>query len=151
MEINNHVGNVLIKLDAKRINNNLKEAQIWLNNQIIADCKPLMPFRQGALSESVSFPQGEDGGEIKWGNQFVPYAHYMYAGIVYGPNIPKKDAQGNIIGWFSPKDKPKHPTGRKLQYTTTFNNEAGSEWFERAKERHLHDWEKGVQEKVGGK
>lgn len=150
MKINNHVGNVHIKFDTNRIDGNLKEAQAWLNQQIVTDCRPLMPFRQGALDDSVSFPQGIYGGEIKWGNRNVPYAHYMYAGIVYGPNIPQKDAQGNIIGWFSPKNKSKYPTGRKLQYTTTFNKEAGSEWFERAKERHLHDWEKGVKKKVGG-
>lgn len=146
MEINNHVGNVHIKLDAKRINNKLKEAQIWLNNQIVADCKPLMPFRQGALSESVSFPQGEDGGEIKWGNQFVPYAHYMYAGIVYGPNIPKKDAQGNIIGWRSPPKKS--PTGRRLQYHTKGTSD---HWFDRAKQEHLNDWVDLVKRTAGGK
>lgn len=149
--INSHVGGVHIKLDTKRIDGNLKEAQKKLNQQIVADCRPLMPFRQGALMDSVSFPQGVDGGEIKWGNRNVPYAHYQYAGQVYGPNIPKRDAQGNIIGWFSPKGKAKHPTGRKLQYSTTSHPEAGAEWFERAKAQHLPDWTRLVKRTAGEK
>ncbi|MDO5797515.1 MAG: minor capsid protein [Eubacteriales bacterium] len=147
--INSHVGGVHIKLDTKRIDGNLKEAQKKLNMQIVADCRPLMPFQQGALVDSVSFPKGADGGEIKWGNRNVPYAHYQYMGEVYGPNIPKKDAQGNIIGWFSPKGKAKHPTGRKLQYSTTAHPEAGVEWFEEAKRNHLQDWVQLVKRTAG--
>lgn len=149
MKINNHVGNVHIKFDTKRIDGNLKEAQKWLNQQIVRDCDPLIPFQQGALMDSVSFPQGVDGGEIKWGNRNVPYAHYQYVGEVYGPNIPKKDAQGNIIGWMSPPNKS--PTGRRLQYSTAPHPAAGAEWFERAKAQHLYDWKKGVQKKAGAK
>ena len=65
----------------------------------------------------------------------TPYAHYLYKGIVYGPNIPLKDAEGNIIGWTSPPNKS--PTQRKIKY-----HEPGttSEWFEEAKRRHKDDW-----------
>ena len=149
MKINNHVGNVHIKFDTKRIDSNLKEAQKKLNEQIVEDCIPLMPFQQVALVESVSFPQGIDGGEIKWGNRNVPYAHYLYMGEVYGPNIPKKDAQGNIIGCMSPPSKS--PTGRRLQYSKALHPEAGAEWFERAKAQHLPDWTRLVKRTAGGK
>nr|DAU76730.1 MAG TPA: Minor capsid protein [Caudoviricetes sp.] len=146
MKINNHVGNVHIKFDTKRIDGNLKEAQKKLNEQIVEDCIPLMPFQQRALVESVSFPQGIDGGEIKWGNRNVPYAHYLYMGEVYGPNIPKKDAQGNIIGWTSPPKKS--PTGRRLQYHTPGTSD---HWFEVVKEKKLDSWVKLVKETAGGK
>ena len=146
MKINNHVGNVHIKFDTKRIDSNLKEAQKKLNEQIVEDCIPLMPFQQGALVESVSFPQGIEGGEIKWGNRNVPYAHYLYMGEVYGPNIPLKDAQGNIIGWTSPPKKS--PTGRRLQYHTPGTSD---HWFDRAKQEHLSDWVRLVKETAGGK
>ena len=36
-KINNHVGSIHIKLDTKRIDGNLKEAQRKLNMQIVAD------------------------------------------------------------------------------------------------------------------
>ena len=45
-----------------------------------------------------------------------PYAHYMYTGLVMGQNIPIKE-DGIIVGWFSPKGKPKHYTGRKIDYS----------------------------------
>ena len=44
-----------------------------------------------------------------------PYAHYMYEGKVMGPNIPITE-NGNIIGWFSPKGKRKHYTGKDIVY-----------------------------------
>ena len=143
MKINNHVGNVHIKLDTKRIDGNLKEAQKKLNMQIVADSEPYVPFRQGALRSSVRYPQGIAGGEIEYN---TPYAHYQYESEVYGPNIPLKDAQGNIIGWTSPPKKS--PTGRDLQYHTPGTS---GRWFEIAKRNHLTDWVKLVQKTVGEK
>lgn len=92
MKINNHVGNVHIKFDTKRIDGNLKEAQKKLNMQIVADSEPYVPFQQGTLRSSVRYPQGIDGGEIEYN---TPYAHYLYQGEVYGPNIPLKRALVN--------------------------------------------------------
>ena len=51
-----------------------------------------------------------------------PYAHYMYIGEVMGPNIPIKE-NGVIVGWRSPKGKPKHYTGAKIKYRV-----GGSYW-----------------------
>lgn len=59
-----------------------------------------------------------------------PYAHYMWYGKVMGPNIPiKKDKQGNVLEWVSPKGKPKHYTGKDIKYT----NEPleGAHWDQR--------------------
>lgn len=132
MKINTTVGNVSIKIDTKRIDRNLKEAQKLLNMQVVADCDPLIPFQQGALRNSVNYPQGIYGGEIEYN---TPYAHYMYEGIVYGPNIPIRDAGGNITGWYSPPSK--HPTGRPLAYHTAGT---GDHWFEKAKQQHKQEW-----------
>ena len=142
-KINNHVGSIHIKLDTKRIDGNLNEAQRKLNMQIVADCEPYVPFRQGALRNSVRFPQGVDGGEIEYN---TPYAHYLYEGEVYGPNIPIKDVQGNITGWISPPEKS--PTGRPLQYHTP---ETTDHWFEEAKKDHVDDWIELVKKTVGEK
>lgn len=139
--INSHVGGVHIKLDTKRIDGNLKEAQKKLNMQIVADCEPYVPFRQGALRSSVRFPQGIDGGEIQYN---TPYAHYLYIGEIYGPNIPIKDAQGNIIGWQSPPKKS--PIGRRLQYHAPGTTD---HWFEEAKRNHLRDWVQLVKRTAG--
>lgn len=136
MRIRQHIGNVDINIDTRRIERNQKEAQKLLNMQVVADCDPLIPFQQGALRNSVNYPQGIYGGEIEYN---TPYAHYMYEGEVYGPNIPIKDSQGNITGWFSPKGKKKQPTGRPITYHPE-GTERGDHWFEKAKEQHKQDW-----------
>ena len=45
----------------------------------------------------------------------VPYAHYLYEGEVYGPNVPIMQG-GALVGYFSPV-APKHPTGKMLHYS----------------------------------
>ena len=110
------------------------EAQKKLNMQITADCDPLVPFRGGALRNSVRYPNGITGGQIMWD---TPYAHYQYVGEVYGPNIPKKDKEGNIIGWWSPPGKKKHPTGRPIEQRTEGTT---ARWFDAAKTEHLDNW-----------
>ena len=132
MKLNTTVGNVNIKLNTDRFDRNLKEAQKLLNEQVVADCDPLIPFQQGALRNSVNYPQGIYGGEIEYN---TPYAHYQYEGIVYGPSYPIRDSQGNIIGWYSPPKK--NPTGRKLTYHTPGTTD---HFFEKAKEQHGKDW-----------
>jgi hypothetical protein len=143
MEINRVVGSVHIKLDTSRIDGNIKQAHTKLNEQIVADCEPLVPFRQGALKNSVNYPDGISGDYIEYN---TPYANYVYIGEVYGPNIPIKDAAGNLIGWRSPKDKPKHPTGRKMVYHTLGTTD---HFFDKAKETHLQDWIDLVKKEVG--
>lgn len=109
--------------------------------QVVADCDPLIPFQQGALRNSVNYPQGIYGGEIEYN---TPYAHYQYEGIVYGPNIPIRDAGGNITGWYSPPSK--NPTGRPLTYHTAGT---GDHWFEKAKAQHGDDWVRLVKRTAG--
>lgn len=141
MKINKHIGSVGIKLDTSRIDKNLREAQKLLNEQIVADCAPLIPFQQGALRNSVNYPQGVYGGEIEWN---TPYAHYQYMGEVYGPNIPIRDSSGNLTGYFSPPKK--NPTGRSLHYHTEGTTD---HWFEEAKEQYNGDWVRLVKDTVG--
>lgn len=141
MRINNTVGNVSIKIDTSRIDKNIREAQKLLNLAVVGDCDPLIPFQQGALRNSVNYPQGICGGEIEYN---TPYAHYQYEGIVYGPNIPIRDAGGNITGWYSPPNK--RPTGRPLAYHTAGT---GDHWFSKAKEMHKDEWVRLVKQTAG--
>lgn len=141
MKLNTHIGSVDIKIDTKRIDENIRTAQRLLNEQIVADCDPLIPFQQGALRNSVNYPQGIYGGEIEYN---TPYAAYQYRGEIYGPSYPKKDSNGNIIGWYSPPKK--YPTGRPITY---HHPGTGKEWFETAKQQNLQSWVKLVKETAG--
>lgn len=146
MRIRQHNGNVDIDITDARLQRNLKTAQKLLNMQVVADCDPLIPFQQGALRGSVEYPDGIYGSTIQWGGATVgvPYAAYQYRGEIYGPNIPKKDENGNIVGWYSPPKK--NPTGRPLTYHTTGT---GDHWFEKAKEQHKDDWVRLVKQNAG--
>ena len=141
MRLNNHIGNVDIRLDTSRIDGNLKEAQKLLNMQVVADSDPFVPFQQGALRASVNYPQGIYGGEIEYN---TPYAHYLYAGEIYGPNYPITDSAGNVIGWYSPPIK--HPTGRPITYHTPGTSD---HWFEKSKAQHKGEWVKLVKQTAG--
>lgn len=141
MRIRQHIGNVDIDITDARLRRNLRECQKLLNLQVAADCDPYIPFQQGQLRNSLTYPQGVYGGELEWN---APHAHYQYIGIVYGPNIPIRDAEGNITGWYSPPSK--HPTGRPLTYHTVGT---GDHWFEKAKQQHKDEWVRLVKQTAG--
>ena len=69
-----------------------------------------------------------------------PYAHYLYMGEVYGPNIPIfDDSSGIPTRFFSRPGEKKKPTGRPIQYKTDKNALAGPFWAERMKADHIDD------------
>lgn len=94
--------------------------------------QPFVPFSQGALRSSARLPLGVYGNIIEYN---TPYSRYLYYGEKYGPNIPKYDKDGNLIGFYSPKKK--HPTGEPLHYHTAGT---GDHWFEKAKQAHYNEW-----------
>lgn len=134
MKINTHVGSIDISIDTSRLDKNIGEAQKLLNMQIVADCDPLIPFQQGALRNSVNYPQGINGGEIEWS---TPYAHYQYEGELY--------LAENGSSWAKKYEK-KYPAGEPLSYHT---EGTGGHWFETAKEQHKEEWIKLVKETAG--
>ncbi len=74
-----------------------------------------------------------------------PYAHYMYKGLVMGPNVPIKE-NDIIVGWFSPM-KPKYYTGKQLNYNASAGHEyAGPRWDKRMWSAEKNDVIKEVEE-----
>lgn len=100
-----------------------KDVKLGVQSIFYKMCSPYVPFDTGMLDQSVRITP-----------QYVaytqPYAHYQYEGIIYGPNIPFFDKNGKIIKWRSPKDKPKHPTGRFIKYDTHGHPLATRHWDE---------------------
>ena len=75
-------------------------------------CEEYVPYNTGALSDRGTYYNKEG---VHYGVS-IPYAHYVYEGLVYGPNIPVfKD--GVFQGFKSPENKS--PTGDDL----TFNQD----------------------------
>lgn len=130
-----------------------KTEEMFLNVQKFIDSEcirlmvPYIPFRNGLLAESATIGTVIGSGEI---HQNLPYAHYLYIGEIYGPNIPIME-NGNAIGFFSPKGKRKNPTGRPITYDKSRHPQAGKMWFERMKADHKDDILRGAARISGGK
>lgn len=94
-------------------------------------CEPYVPIGTG---EPPDYPpwRNDTVGSLRasgratektviWGEN-LPYAHYMYEGIVYGPNykverIQWPEGTTAVIGFISPKGEEKHPTGDMIEYS----------------------------------
>lgn len=106
-----------------------------------------IPFKEGELAYDTRRIEAD---KVSYNS---PYAHYMYEGLVMGPNMPIKE-NGIIVGWYSPKGKPKHYTGKKIKYSKDGGHPyAGPHWDKRMwsaeKEEVLEEVQKYVNR--GGK
>ena len=111
------------------------EVQKYLDGAVIRYDEPYVPFDTGTLAHSSNTASVIGSGEVRYE---TPYARYQYYGNVMGPNIPIKQG-GEVVGFFSPKNKVKTLTGRKLIYSKEHSPLAGSYWFERMKADHKDD------------
>lgn len=92
----------------------------YANTRLHALCAPYVPMDSGALQQNVDITP-------EYVHYKVPYAHYQWEGKVYGPNIPIT-VGGKIVGWYSPKDEQKKPTGRELNHSKSKNPLATAHW-----------------------
>ena len=134
MRIDKVVGSVGIKLDTSRFDRNIREAQRKLNEQIVADCDPIIPFLQGGIRNSVRYPEGVYGGQIEWDS---PEAHYQYQGELYLTEDGRSYAR---------KNEQKFPTGIPLKQHTPGTKD---HWFEEAKLKNKEQWVNLVKSTAG--
>lgn len=101
------------------------------NEQVMTEChnimasymEPYVPMKMGVLFRSAIVTPHY----VRYGGASVRYAHYMFEGIVYGPNIPIFE-NGVITGWFSLPKQRKHPTGAMLSYSEEGHPLATHHW-----------------------
>ncbi len=83
------------------------------------------------VEQYVPMDQGDlfSGAEVRpWEIEYPgPYARYLYGGIVYGPNYPITEG-GNVVGYFSPRGKKKHATGRAITFQKKYHMKACAKW-----------------------
>ena len=118
-----------------------KKARKLLANQVLIDCRAIMPLDTGRLQNESHV--SKDNKSVVFPG---PYALYLYKGNKMlnaktgkGPALVR-DENGNIIGYRYRKGtklKVKQPI-EKLKFTRP---EAKAEWFEEAKKEHLKDWQ----------
>ena len=113
------------------------KVQQVIDKCVIDYCLQYVPWDSGVLGKSAYGATQIGSGKVVYPG---PYAHYMYYGEVYGPNIPVfEDDSGIPTRFFSRPGQKKHPTGRAIQYKTDVNPLAGSFWFERMKADRMKD------------
>ena len=110
-----------------------KQGMLILANEAKRLMNPYVPADNLVLAQNVQISADEECGHVLYNS---PYAHYQWAGEVYGPNYPIKDG-GEVAGWYSPPHKT--PTGRKLEYSTFRHPLATSHWDEAMKVAWMDD------------
>ncbi len=111
--------------------------QKTIDKSVIEWCLQYCPWETGVLAKSAYAATQIGSGKVIYPG---PYARYLYFGKVMGPNIPVfEDNSGVPTRFFSPPGRPKHLTGRDLQFKTDVNPLAGAFWFERMKADHSAD------------
>nr|DAQ79806.1 MAG TPA: Minor capsid protein [Caudoviricetes sp.] len=141
-------GGVRVKVDLGSLEQRMHEAQQWLGDRVLEDCRACMPHQTGDLQQRS---KTEDGGK-----RVVfpgPYARYLYHGKVMvdkdtkkGPRKIPTEAGGYVLRFR--KGAKLVATDRPLKYS---NPQAVPEWFEHAKRQYGQFWIEGVAEKIGGK
>lgn len=124
--VQNGTANIDFNYDLKRFENQYDRAQMWLDNQVLTDCDPYVPFKSGVLRKTGILGTVPGSGVVEWD---APYARYQYYGKV-------------MIG-----TPPKKLTDIPLQY---HHPGTCAYWFEKAKGLCKRAWLAGVRKLGGG-
>lgn len=125
-------------------------AQKALDNHVIKFAQPYVPFESGTLANSPYSHSNIGSGEIVYKTE---YAHYMYYGVVYGPNIPIFEAGfDKPVRYISgaKEKKPKVPE-QPLTYSKVKSAFAGPFWIDRMKAARIKDLERVVENAIANK
>lgn len=128
-------GGLRVEIDLKPYEQRHIEAQQWLGDRVLEDCKPLMPILTGGLQQR---------SHVKYGGREVvfpgPYGRFQHEGKVMVDPVTGSP-------WARPGVK-KVLTDRPLTYSSPG---ATSHWFDVAKARNEEYWVNGVRTKIGGR
>lgn len=126
--------NFRCEISFDRFSKQFAEAQQWLGDRVLEDCKAVMPHLTGGLQQRS---HTEDGGK-----RVVfpgPYARFQYGGKVMVDPVTGSP--------WARKGAKKVLTDRPLQYS---NPQATDHWFDTAKARNGEYWIAGVKRRGGG-
>ena len=115
---------IRIEVDLTRFGKQFREAQWWLGNQVLQDCKPFMPFLTGSMQQRSSVMK--EGREVEFPG---PYARFQYGGLVMVDPVTRSP--------WAREGVEKVVTDRKLTYSSPG---AVDHWFDAAKAAHGEVW-----------
>ena len=126
--------NFRVNLSLDRFSRQFMEAQQWLGDRVLEDCKAYMPHLTGGLQQRSHTE--EDGKKVVFPG---PYGRFQYGGKVMVDPVTGSP--------WARKGAKKVLTDRPLQYS---NPQATDHWFDTAKAQHGEYWIAGVKERAGG-
>lgn len=132
-------GNVKIKIKTSVFGPRLRKAQYWLDSQVMNDMTPLMPRNTRTFINVTRARSAALAGSGVVVAAASPMGRFLYNGKVMVDPVTNSP-------WARPGAK-KVVTDRPLTYS---NPEAVPKWFEAAKEKHLSEWEEGVETIISG-
>ena len=128
-------GGLRVKINLKPYEQKHIEAQHWLGDRVLEDCRAVMPHQTGSLQQRSYTSRG--------GRQVIfpgPYARFQYGGrVMVDPDTGSPWARKGV---------EKVLTDRPLTYS---NPQATDHWFDTAKAQYGDYWINGVKEKIGGR
>lgn len=128
---------VHIHIDTSIYDGRIKDAQYWLDSQIMTDMVPIMPRQTGTFINVTRAQSAALAGTGKVVAAAPPMGRFLYEGkVMIDPETGSP--------WARPGAK-KIVTDRPLKYS---NPSAVPRWFDAAKETHLQEWIDGVKEKI---
>ena len=131
---------VKVNIDFNKISDRIGQAQFWMDNQIMTDMVPLMPYQTGTL---VNLTRARSAAVAGAGMVYAavgPYGRFQYMGKVMVDPVTNSP--------WARKDAKKVLIDKNLTYG---NPEAVPKWFDEAKKLHGQEWIQGVSDIIGGK
>ena len=142
-------GDIKINVNLKRFENQISDAQFYLDSQIMNDMVPYMPMQTGTFINNTRARSAVYAGTGKVIAAASPYGRYLYMGKVM---VNSKSGKGPRL---IPGVGLRYPAGATLVATerdlTYSNPNATARWFNTAKQVHGTQWVDEVKKRAGGK
>lgn len=127
--------NLSIEIRLDRFSKRVAEAQKWLGDRVLEDCKPFMPLQTGNLQQRSYV--AEQGAQVVFPG---PYGRFLYMGKVMVDPVTNSP--------FARKGVKKVTTARDLTFSRAG---ATSHWFDEAKAKNGEYWITQTKRRAGGR
>lgn len=141
-------GNMKINVDLSRFEQQYKEAQFWLDSQVMNDMVPYMPHQTGTFIQLTRARSAAMAGTGQVCAGAPPYGRFLYEGKgmvdeLTGSPWARKGAKKVLVSEYGGNTRAKE----NLTYS---NKNATPHWFDTAKKRHGKAWIAGAKKRAGG-
>ena len=136
-------GDVKINLKLTRLDKNFKDAQFWLDGQVMQDMIPYMPLVDGNFIHTTEAKSKalQGTGTVIAGTG--PHGRFLYMGkVMIDPETESAWARKGV---------KKVVTDKPLKNFDVEHPDVTDHWFEAAKDRYGEAWVKGVKRHAAGR